>query len=623
MGRSTFLLGSNLAVGQRIAVDVNGNVRILNPGEKALPGEIIMNPNSLGENDGALNPNVQISQIAPDGSGTDITDDVNAILAALEQGIDPTQLGEEFATAAGESNGSSPTDSVSITRDAAEIIAVTNFDTSALTSLGLSETQSLGLLEQYFLNQQNIETTPFDNTPINVNIDIDPITSDSIVTAQDVNSTVIVTGSVSGESFSSGTVTLIINGVEYSGGVVDGRYSIEVNGRDLQADSDNVVDARVEVANQAGNIGSATSTEFYLVDTFSRGTITINSVTEDNLINKNESENTVSVSGSVGGDAEPGDQVTVVINGTSYQTSVLSDKTWEVEVQGSELIQDTQITATVTGSDRVGNEFIGSTSRDYLVDMFADAGAPSVSIVDDNNPDDGVINKDELGNDQVQVKVDVNHAELVEGGEVTLTISNGGSASTVTLSLNEDGEISDSNYSYNNGTITWTETVAEGASIKVDATQTDRDGNVSLPGSDEAKVDTTADAGAPSVSIVDDNNPDDGVINKDELGNDQVQVKVDVNHAELVEGGEVTLTISNGGSASTVTLSLNEDGEISDSNYSYNNGTITWTETVAEGASIKVDATQTDRDGNVSLPGSDEAKVDTTADAGAPSVSIV
>ncbi|MDE1237129.1 Ig-like domain-containing protein, partial [Vibrio aestuarianus] len=557
MGRSTFLLGSNLAVGQRIAVDVNGNVRILNPGEKALPGEIIMNPNSLGENDGALNPNVQISQIAPDGSGTDITDDVNAILAALEQGIDPTQLGEEFATAAGESNGSSPTDSVSITRDAAEIIAVTNFDTSALTSLGLSETQSLGLLEQYFLNQQNIETTPFDNTPINVNIDIDPITSDSIVTAQDVNSTVIVTGSVSGESFSSGTVTLIINGVEYSGGVVDGRYSIEVNGRDLQADSDNVVDARVEVANQAGNIGSATSTEFYLVDTFSRGTITINSVTEDNLINKNESENTVSVSGSVGGDAEPGDQVTVVINGTSYQTSVLSDKTWEVEVQGSELIQDTQITATVTGSDRVGNEFIGSTSRDYLVDMFADAGAPSVSIVDDNNPDDGVINKDELGNDQVQVKVDVNHAELVEGGEVTLTISNGGSASTVTLSLNEDGEISDSNYSYNNGTITWTETVAEGASIKVDATQTDRDGNVSLPGSDEAKVDTTADAGAPSVSIVDDNNPDDGVINKDELGNDQVQVKVDVNHAELVEGGEVTLTISNGGSASTVTLSLN------------------------------------------------------------------
>ncbi|MDE1319174.1 hypothetical protein L9X50_14305, partial [Vibrio aestuarianus] len=149
MGRSTFLLGSNLAAGQSIAVDINGNVRILNLGEKALPSEIIMSPSNLGENDGALNTNVQISQIAPDGSGTDITDDVNAIFAALEQGQDPTQLGEELATAAGESNGSSPTDSVSIARDGAEIIAATNFDTSALTSLGLSQTQSLGLLEQY------------------------------------------------------------------------------------------------------------------------------------------------------------------------------------------------------------------------------------------------------------------------------------------------------------------------------------------------------------------------------------------------------------------------------------------------------------------------------------------
>ncbi|WP_216652985.1 Ig-like domain-containing protein [Vibrio aestuarianus] len=184
----------------------------------------------------------------------------------------------------------------------------------------------------------------------------------------------------------------------------------------------------------------------------------------------------------------------------------------------------------------------------------------------------------------------------------------------MTLSLNEDGEISDSNYSYNNGTITWTETVAEGASIKVDATQTDRDGNVSLPGSDEAKVDTTADAGAPSVSIVDDNNPDDGVINKAELGNDNVQVSVSVNGAELAEGGSVNLTISNGGVESTVTLSLNDEGKLVDAagtEYTYANGTITWTETVAEGASIKVDATQTDRDGNVSKEGSDNAKVDT------------
>ncbi|HDY7533066.1 TPA: Ig-like domain-containing protein, partial [Vibrio vulnificus] len=205
----------------------------------------------------------------------------------------------------------------------------------------------------------------FDDTPINVNIDIDPITSDSVINAQEVNSLVTVTGTVTGESFSSGVVTLTINGVEYTGEVVDGKYSIEVKGSDLSADSDNVVDAKVDVVNTAGNIGSATSTEFYLVDTFARGTIKIDPITDDNVVNKAESEGLVKVTGSVGGDARPGDQVIVVVNGVTYTTSVLSNKTWEVSVSGSDLAQDDKVTATVTGDDWAGNPFSGSGERGY------------------------------------------------------------------------------------------------------------------------------------------------------------------------------------------------------------------------------------------------------------------
>ncbi|WP_438469079.1 Ig-like domain-containing protein, partial [Vibrio vulnificus] len=208
----------------------------------------------------------------------------------------------------------------------------------------------------------------FDDTPINVNIDIDPITSDSVINAQEVNSLVTVTGTVTGESFSSGVVTLTINGVEYTGEVVDGKYSIEVKGSDLSADSDNVVDAKVDVVNTAGNIGSATSTEFYLVDTFARGTIKIDPITDDNVVNKAESEGLIKVTGSVGGDARPGDQVTVVVNGVTYTTSVLSNKTWEVSVSGSDLAQDDKVTATVMGDDWAGNPFSGSGERDYVVD---------------------------------------------------------------------------------------------------------------------------------------------------------------------------------------------------------------------------------------------------------------
>nr|WP_268878095.1 VCBS domain-containing protein [Vibrio anguillarum] len=132
-----------------IVVDANGNVRVLQPGEKTLPGEIIISASNATPNDVGNNNDVQISRVNADGRNVDITNDINEIFAALEQGQDPTQLGEDLATAAGESNGSSPTGSVSIARDASETIAATEFSTSALTALGLSETQSLTLLESY------------------------------------------------------------------------------------------------------------------------------------------------------------------------------------------------------------------------------------------------------------------------------------------------------------------------------------------------------------------------------------------------------------------------------------------------------------------------------------------
>ncbi|XNL61195.1 Ig-like domain-containing protein [Vibrio vulnificus] len=266
----------------------------------------------------------------------------------------------------------------------------------------------------------------FDDTPINVNIDIDPITSDSVINAQEVNSLVTVTGTVTGESFSSGVVTLTINGVEYTGEVVDGKYSIEVKGSDLSADSDNVVDAKVDVVNTAGNIGSATSTEFYLVDTFARGTIKIDPITDDNVVNKAESEGLVKVTGSVGGDARPGDQVTVVVNGVTYTTSVLSNKTWEVSVSGSDLAQDDKVTATVTGDDWAGNPFSGSGERDYLVDTIIAAEIDILNIAgdhkisaDESNADVtvvGYVNKDAQPNDKIDFYV---NGELIGSGFVS------------------------------------------------------------------------------------------------------------------------------------------------------------------------------------------------------------
>ncbi|WP_407161277.1 Ig-like domain-containing protein [Aeromonas caviae] len=165
---------------------------------------------------------------------------------------------------------------------------------------------------------------------------------------------------------------------------------------------------------------------------------------------------------------------------------------------------------------------------------------------------------------------------------------------------------------------TWTGTftptpgyTGEASVIVKDGSYTDLNGNAGTGGSDDTAIDTQA-PNAPTVVIVDDAN-NDQMLTKAEIGNDQIQVRAGINHADLVAGGKVTLTINNGGVNSTVQLTLKADGTLLASNgksYGYHNGTISWTETTpANGKSLTVTATQTDKAGNVSLPGSDNAQI--------------
>uniref|UniRef100_UPI001028E4FC Ig-like domain-containing protein n=1 Tax=Vibrio vulnificus TaxID=672 RepID=UPI001028E4FC len=236
----------------------------------------------------------------------------------------------------------------------------------------------------------------FDDTPIIVNIDIDPITEDSVINASESQSDITITGTVSGEEFEQGTVTLIVNGKEFSGQVVDGRYAIDVPGSELLADSDKQVAAVIDVVNSKGQIGSSTSTEVYFVDTSSLATIRVNPITSDDVINFVESQSNVIVSGRVGFDAKVGDLVSMTINGTLYTATVLANKTWSVEVSGTDLANDNSFVATVTGVDSAGNPYSASTTSTHTVDIAI--LAPTISIAGDSN-NDGVYNAEELGTD--------------------------------------------------------------------------------------------------------------------------------------------------------------------------------------------------------------------------------
>ncbi|EKF9091619.1 type I secretion C-terminal target domain-containing protein [Vibrio cholerae] len=165
-----------------------------------------------------------------------------------------------------------------------------------------------------------------------------------------------------------------------------------------------------------------------------------------------------------------------------FSTSTTADK----------LVGGSSIKAEITVTDAAGNSTTATDSERYSVDTVA-PNAPTVTIVDDSNNDE-LLTKAEIGNDNIQVTVQVNAAELADGGKVNLTITNGSTTSNVELTQKADCSLQSSDgksYSYNaaSGVITWTEvTPPNGNSLSVSATQTDKAGNLSLSASDTALV---------------------------------------------------------------------------------------------------------------------------------------
>ena len=98
-------------------------------------------------------------------------------------------------------------------------------------------------------------------------ITLDPIAEDGIVNAEEAGRDVPVTGTVGGDFNEGDTVTLVVNGNEYTGQVdEEGNFSIDVPGSELVADPDNTVEASVTTTDAAGNEGSASTTGNYTVD---------------------------------------------------------------------------------------------------------------------------------------------------------------------------------------------------------------------------------------------------------------------------------------------------------------------------------------------------------------------
>ena len=168
-------------------------------------------------------------------------------------------------------------------------------------------------------------------------ISLDAITADGIINIAEAAGPVSITGTVSGDVQDGDTVTLTVNGTDYTGLVAAGAFSIAVPGSALLADGDLTVEASVTTTDAAGNSTTASDTESYSLDqTAPAAAISLDAITADGIINIAEAAGPVSITGTVSGDVQDGDTVTLTVNGTDY-TGLVAAGAFSIAVPGSAL----------------------------------------------------------------------------------------------------------------------------------------------------------------------------------------------------------------------------------------------------------------------------------------------
>ncbi|MGO4165177.1 Ig-like domain-containing protein, partial [Vibrio paracholerae] len=441
MGIHALLSLANLAANQLLVIDKNGNIAIINAGEAVPEGAIILDPNSNN-----LMPEQEPLPVAQlmdaEGNAQPITDDIEQILAALEEGADPTAL-DDIAPAAGGLQGSSITGSASIERDGAETIASTQFDTSGFEAIGLSRTQSLSLLN--LLQVPNVPVLPEEPTVILV------ITVDAPDNTNDTTPT--ITGTTDAPAGS--TVTLVVtdaNGNQQTLTAIvqpDGTFSVDV----ITPLAEGSYTVTATVNDPAGNTGTASD----------KGSVDVTApvITVDAPDSTNDT--TPTIIGTT--DAPAGSTVTLVVtdadgNEQTLTATVQPDGSYSVEVTTPLAEGPYTVTATVT--DPAGNT--GTATDDGSVDVTA----PEVTVHAPDNTND-------------TTPTIIGTTDAPAGSTVTLVVTDAdGNEQTLIATVQPDGSYS----------VDVTIPLAEG-NYKVDASVTDPAGNTGTA-SDKGSVDVTA-----------------------------------------------------------------------------------------------------------------------------------
>ncbi|MFZ5183396.1 Ig-like domain-containing protein [Enterobacter roggenkampii] len=250
-----------------------------------------------------------------------------------------------------------------------------------------------------------------------VAISINPIASDDVVNAAEKGADLVLSGSTTNVEENQ-TVTITFGGKSYTATVdADGNWTATVPSADLGSLKDGDASVQVSVTNVNGN--SASAGREYSVDA-TAPTVSIEIVSDNNIINAAEAQQDLVVNGVT--NAEAGQTVTVTLNGVDYTTTVQANGSWSVTVPSADVgaITDGNYTISAAVSDKAGNP--ASADRDVLVDTTV----PQLTI--HTVSDDDVINSAE----HVQALIVTGSVTGAAAGDV-VTVTLNGKSYTATL----------------------------------------------------------------------------------------------------------------------------------------------------------------------------------------------
>ncbi|HAV2160647.1 TPA: Ig-like domain-containing protein [Enterobacter cloacae] len=332
------------------------------------------------------------------------------VINAIEQQQDLTVTGSSTHLAAGTH--------VTVTINGVEYAAVVNANGSWQIGVPASDLQgwTAGDITVHVSATDAWGNTVSAEHPIELDLNavavtIDTVSSDDMLNAAEKGADLVLSGQTQGVEAGQTVVVKFADQTFTAQVQQDGSWSLTVPASAMETLIDGRAQVSVSVTNVSGN--SADASRVVTVDTLPPS-ITIDNLTDDNIINAAEAQQDLILSGS--SNAEVGQTVTVTLNGKHYQTTVQSDGTWTVNVPAADLgaLTDGTVTVTATVSDVAGN----SSSADRV--GLVDATVPQVTI-NDFVTDTNTVNQ--LAHSQAQI-LSGSVTGAAAGDLVTITLNN-------------------------------------------------------------------------------------------------------------------------------------------------------------------------------------------------------